>query len=264
MAELFISQLADGAGAPVVLSHALGLDHSMWAGISETWPGKRPVLVYDHRGHGRSPVTPGPYTMVDLVDDAVQVIEQWGRGPVVWIGLSMGGMVGQGLAIRRPDLVRGLVLAHTVAKYPPEGRAVWQQRIAAVSAGGMDAVADTVLQRYLSQSFRQEEPRVASELRGRLLCNDPQGYIACCHAVAGVDWLDELHRIECPTLVLAGAHDVGAPPAMARAIHERIHASRMEVFEHASHLSPVEQPEAFRQSMDHFIESVDLGPDIRP
>ena len=85
-----------------------------------------------------------------------------------------------------------------------------------------------------------------------------------CHAVAGVDWVDELHRIECPTLVLAGAHDVGAPPAMARAIHERIRASRMEVFEHASHLSPVEQPEAFRQSMDHFIESVDLGQDIRP
>lgn len=107
MAELFITQLADGAGVPVVLSHALGLDHSMWAGISEMWPGKRPVLVCDHRGHGRSPVTPGPYTMVDLVDDAVQVIEQWGRGPVVWIGLSMGGMVGQGLAIRRPDARAG-------------------------------------------------------------------------------------------------------------------------------------------------------------
>ena len=80
----------------------------------------------------------------------------------------------------------------------------------------------------------------------------------------GVVWLDELHRTECPTLVPAGAHDTGAPPAMARAIHERIRASRMEVFEHASHLSLVEQPEGFRQSVDHFIESIDLGQDIRP
>ena len=253
MPELFVTQLADGPGTPVVLSHALGLDHSMWISTAAMWQGERPVLAYDQRGHGRSPTTPGPYAMADLVDDAVTVIGRWCRGPVVWIGLSMGAMVGQGLAIGRPDLVRGLVLANTAARYPAEARIAWTQRIAAVSAGGMAAIVDLVLARYLTNAFRAAQPRIEAELRERLLRNDASGYVACCHAVANVDWLDELRRIECPTLVLAGAHDVGAPPAMAREIHERIVGSQMQVFDEASHLSPLEEPEAFMRSVRTFI-----------
>jgi 3-oxoadipate enol-lactonase len=165
-------------------------------------------------------------------------------------------MIGQGLAIRRPDLVRGLVLAHTAAQYPPAARQGWAQRIDAVAAGGMAAVADLVVQRYLNEDFIRRHPDVAAQLHEQLLSNDPRGYMASCYAVAKVDWLDVLQRIACPTLVLAGAHDVGATPAMARAIQERIPGAQIEVFEQASHLSLVEQPAAFGRAVHDFLQAV--------
>jgi 3-oxoadipate enol-lactonase len=257
MAEIFATQLADGPGRPVVLSHALGLDHTMWSAWAATQAGQRPVLAYDHRGHGKSSLPFGPITLHSLVDDAEQVVVEWRRGPVVFVGLSMGGMVGQGLAIRRPDLLRGLVLAHTAAVYPTAARLAWAQRIEAVRVGGMAAVADLVVQRYLNEDFRRSHPDTTARLRAQLLSNDAVGYSANCHAVAAVDWLDELHRIACPTLVLAGALDVGATPAMAEAIQQRIPGARLEVFDHASHLSPLEQPAAFQRAVHDFLLSAD-------
>lgn len=260
MSDLFATQLADGPGRPVVLSHALGLDHRMWSAWAETQSGRRPVLAYDQHGHGRSAVPSVPITMHSLVDDAERIVLDWQRGPVVWLGLSMGGMVGQGLAIRRPELIGGLVLAHTAAQYTAEARQAWAQRIEAVTAGGMEAVADLVVERYLSDDFRRRHPDVATRLRGQLLANDPAGYAACCHAVAGVDWLDALHRITCPTLVLAGALDIGATPAMAQAIRQRIPGARLELFELASHLSLLESPVAFQRAVDEFLLTLDAVP----
>lgn len=256
MSDIFVTQLANGPGRPVVLSHALGLDHTMWSAWAATQAGRRPVLAYDHRGHGRSPMTNGPLTMHTLVDDAERLVEQWQRGPVVWLGLSMGGMVGQGLAIRRSDLLCGLVLAHTTAVYPSAARLAWAQRIAAVNGGGMAAVADLVTQRYLNDAFRAAHPDATAGLRRQLLDNDPAGYVANCQAVADVDWLDALHRIACPTLVLAGALDVGATPAMAQAIQQRVAGARLEVIDNASHLSPLEQPDAFQHAVHDFLQTL--------
>lgn len=253
MTHLFARQLADGPGAPIVLSHALGLDHQMWTSTAAQFAGEHPVLAYDHRGHGRSPVTPGPYSMAQLVDDAREVIESWGRGPVIWVGLSMGGMVGQGLAIGRPDLVRALVLAHTTARYPAAARDAWQQRIRLVTQGGMPAVVDLVLQRYLTPAVREAQPQLEEQLRRRVLTTDAAGYAASCAAVASVDWLDDLNRIACPTLVLAGELDAGAPPAMAREMHERIRGARLAILPDASHLSPLEQPARFDAALRSFI-----------
>jgi 3-oxoadipate enol-lactonase len=257
MLDIFVTQLADGPGRPVVVSHALGLDHSMWSAWAATQAGQRPVLAYDHRGQGRSAMRVGPLTMQGLVDDAQRLVERWGRGPVVWLGLSMGGMVGQGLAIARPELLCGLILAHTAAVYPPAGRLAWAQRIAAVNGGGMAAVADLVTQRYLSDAFRADHPEVVERLREQLLDNDPAGYVANCQAVADVDWLDALHGVTCPTLVLAGALDIGATPAMALDIQQRIPVARLEVFENASHLSPLEQPAAFQRAVNDFLITLD-------
>lgn len=259
MGEIFVVQLADGPGRPVVLSHALGLDHTMWSDWALTQAGQRPVLAYDHRGHGRSSIPAGAMTMHALVDDAEKIILQWGRDAVVFVGLSMGGMVGQGLAIRRPELLGGLVLAHTAAVYSSVAQDAWAQRIEAVAAGGMGAVADLVVQRYLSDEFRRLHPDAAMRLRAQLMTNDARGYSASCHAVRGVDWLDELHRITCPTLVLAGALDLGATPAMAQVIQQRISGARLLVFEHASHLSPLEQPTAFHKAVQDFLLAVDPG-----
>ncbi|HEX6707127.1 MAG TPA: alpha/beta fold hydrolase [Albitalea sp.] len=245
-----------GRGAPVVLSHALGLSLGMWDAFATRLADTHEVARYDHRGHGGSAVPAGPYTLDQLVDDAARLIREWGRGPVVFIGLSMGGMVGQGLAIRHPDLVKGLVLANTTAKYPEAAGAMWLQRIAAVEAGGVAAVADAVVERYLSPAFRAEQPEAARALREQLLRSDPKGYVASCQAVMAVDWLDALPSVRCPTLVIAGAQDVGATPAMAQAIVERIPGAQLQVFEEASHLSVAEVPEVFAHTVEKFVARV--------
>ena len=247
----------DAAKAPIVLSHALGLDHRMWDGLAaQLAAAGHPVLRYDHRGHGASAVPAGPYTMAGLVDDAARLIGEWGRGPVVWVGLSMGGMVGQGVGVRHPHLVRALVLANTSGRYPPASKSVFEKRIEAVQRGGMAAVADSVIERYFSAAFRAAEPAATASAREQVLRCNPAGYAACCHAVGQVDWLDELHRVTCPTLVIAGALDVGAPVAMSDAIAQRIAGCELVVIDEASHLSVVEQPAAFSRALDAFLARV--------
>ena len=249
-----------GRGAPVVLSHALGLDLHMWDGLAAGLAATHELLRYDHRGHGGSAVPAGPYTMDDLIDDAARLIREWGRGPVVWVGLSMGGMVGQGLAIRHPELLRGLVLANTAAQYPAAAQVAWTQRIAAVEAGGLPAIADMVMERYFHTGFRAANPGVIAQARGTLLRTQAAGYVAACHAVAGVDWLARLPQISCPTLIVAGALDMGAPVALSEAIAQRIAGAKLVVFDEASHLSVAEQPAQFKQALSEFLAALPAVP----
>jgi 3-oxoadipate enol-lactonase len=244
--QLQVALQGQGERMPVVLSHALGLDLQMWDGLAARLAAQgHAVLRYDHRGHGGSARPAGPCTLDQLVDDSARVIREWGRGPVLFVGLSMGGMVGQGLALRHPELLQRLVLAHTTAQYPPAAREAWAQRIAKVEAGGMAAVAELVLERYLHADFRAAHPDTAAAIRAQLLRMDPAAYGASCQAVSAVDWLDTLPQITTPTLVIAGARDAGAPPAMAQAIAERIAGARLEIIDEASHLGVLEAPERF-------------------
>ena len=243
-----------GEGTPVVLSHALGLDIGMWDGLAARLAAAgHAVLRYDHRGHGGSAAPAGPYSMDDLVDDAARLVREWGRGPVTWIGLSMGAMVGQGLAIRHPELVSKLVLANTTSIYPEAAQAGWSQRIATVQSQGMAAVADMVVERYLHADFRAADPAATQAIRARILRNDPAGYAAACAAVAGVAWQDRLAQIAVPTLVISGARDAGAPPAMGQAIADRIPGARFEVIADASHLSVLETPSEFDALLGSFL-----------
>jgi 3-oxoadipate enol-lactonase len=252
--SLFTLELAQGPGAPVVLSHALGLDHSMWFRWAATQQGLRPVLAYDHRGHGKSCLPSGELSIQSMVDDAAELIRAWDKGPVLWLGLSMGAMVGQGLAIQHPDLVRSAVLAHTTACYSLSAQAAWAERIAAVTAGGMGAVVEAVTQRYLSADFRAANTSATNALQAQLLGNDPVAYSANCAAIAQVNWLDQLHRIHCPVLVIAGALDQGATPAMGQEIQSRIAGARLEVIEGAAHLSSLEKPEQFDHVVGRFLQ----------
>jgi 3-oxoadipate enol-lactonase len=228
----------------------------MWDGFAETVAADHPLLRYDHRGHGGSAIPVGPYALDDLVDDAARLVREWGVGPVVWIGLSMGGMVGQGLAIHHPELVRGLVIANSSARYPEAAKAMWAERIAKVERGGLETIADAVMERYFSADFGAAHADAVAGFRRHLLQTDAAGYVANCHAVRGVDWLDRLAQIRCPTLVVAGAEDIGAPVAMSEAMAARIPAAEIVVIERASHLSVVEQPEAFAQAVGRFLARV--------
>lgn len=241
-----------GQGTPVLLAHALGVDLHMWDGLAAALAGDHEVLRYDQRGHGGSAVPAGPYTPDQLVDDAARLIREWGRGPVVFVGLSMGGMVAQGLAVRHPELLRGVVIANSTAQYPAAARETWAQRIALVEREGLAAVADTTMERWFTAPFRAAEPAIVERHRQSILRSDPAGYLACCHAVAAVDWLDRLAAVRTPALVIAGTQDLGAPPVMSEAIAARLPGARLELLDTA-HLSVAEQPQVFERLLRDFV-----------
>ena len=239
----------------VVLAHALGCDLSMWDELANTLAADCRVICYDQRGHGGSDAPSGPCTMAGLADDAANLLRELDTGPVLWIGLSMGGMVGQELALRHPALVAALVIANATSVYPEEARAMWRARIEAVQAGGIESIADAVMARYFHEPFRTRHAATVARFRRRLVATDAQGYIACCHAVGNVDTSARLPSIAAPTLVIAGAIDAGTPPAMAEAMARQIPNARMEVLADASHLSAVEQPAAFARAVCEFAYS---------
>ena len=243
--------------APIVLSHALGLDLTMWDDLAaQLSAADHPVLRYDHRGHGGSAVPVGPYSMDDLVDDAARLIREWGRGPVVWVGLSMGSMVRQGLAVRYPELIKALVLANTTSKHPAVAGAVFEERIGALRKGGMASIVDAVLARYFSVAFCALHAEAVAGFRAKVLKTDRGGYAACCAAVGGVDWMEQLDAVKCPTLIIAGALDIGTPPAMSQAMAEKITDAELVVFDQASHLSVIGQPAQFAVALRRFLARV--------
>lgn len=240
----------------VVLAHALGCDMDMWDELANTLAADCRVISYDQRGHGSSDAPPGPYAMSELADDAARLMRELDSGPVVWIGLSMGGMVGQELAMRHPSLVAALVVANSTSGYPEDARKVWQDRIATVHVQGVEAIADAVMGRYFHDGFRASHAATVERFRRRLVATGAAGYIACCAAVAGVDTGARLAQIAVPTLVIAGELDAGTPLPMSEAISGQVQNGRLEVIPGASHLSAIEQPAQFANIVTDFIHDL--------
>jgi 3-oxoadipate enol-lactonase len=240
----------------IVLSHALGCDLTMWDALANQLAVDCRVIAYDHRGHGSSAAPAGPYSMADLADDAARLLRELDTGPVVWVGLSMGGMAGQELALRHPSLVRALVLANTTSGYPESARSVWEQRIAAVRRHGMEAIADTVMERYFHAGYRSSHRAVIERFRRRLVATDPAGYVACCQAVAAVDTGSRLGAVKVPALVIAGELDQGTPVDMAATLARSIPEASLTVLSQASHLSAIEQPQLFATAVLDFIKGL--------
>jgi 3-oxoadipate enol-lactonase len=251
---------APGAEPPptIVLAHALGVDAMMWDALANQLALDHRVICYDQRGHGASDCPPGPYSIADLADDAARVIDHavGAAGPVVFIGLSLGGMVGQQLALTRPELLRGLVLANTTSGFTPAARAVWDERIAAIEAGGLEAIVDATLQRWFHEGYRAVHAAKVARWRRRIVTQNPAGYLACCAAIRALDLTEQLNRIRTPTLVLAGELDMGTPPAMSEVIAHHIPAAQLFTLKRASHLSVLEQPVAFTNAVREFLASL--------
>jgi 3-oxoadipate enol-lactonase len=243
----------------VVLAHALGLDAMMWDALANQLAVDHRVICYDQRGHGASDCPPGPYGIEALAEDAARVIDHAGgsaSAPVVFVGLSLGGMVGQQLALSRPELLRGLVLANTTAAYPASARTVWDERMAAVQAGGLEAVVDATLQRWFHEGFRAAHAAKVARWRRRVVSQNPEGYLACCAAIRELDLSEQLAHIHMPSLVIAGELDMATPPAMSEAIARKIAGAQFVLLKRASHLSVLEQPVAFSNLVREFIASV--------
>ena len=246
-----------GTGEAVVLAHAIGCDHRMWSEVAPALAAQFRVIALDARGHGRSPVVPRPYSLEIMADDACLVLEKLGIARAHWVGLSMGGMIGQAFALRHPARLARLVIANSTCSYGPEGRAMWQARAKAVQEGGLEAIRAMVEARYFSESFRASQPARVAEVMGRFMETPVEGYLGCCDAIAKLDYADDLIRVKAKTLVIAGELDAGTPPAMSEAIAAKIPGARMATIAGAAHLSAAEKPEAFaRLAADFLAERV--------
>lgn len=243
-----------GRGPAVVLVHAIGCDLRMWDSIApRLLTGGLRVVRVDVRGHGASPVPARPYSLEGLAGDVAGVLDRLAIEKAHWIGLSMGGMIGQAFALRHGDRLARLVLANTTSSYGVDGRPMWEARAKAVEEGGMAAVKDLAMARYFSDDFRKCEPEIVATVGRRFLATPPAGYIGCCDAIRELDYGEELARIKAPTLVIAGAEDIGTPPAMSEEIVRRIPGARLAVIPGAAHLSAVEKPSEFGALVGDFL-----------
>jgi 3-oxoadipate enol-lactonase len=237
--------VTEGTGPPVIFSHALGLDLHLWDAIVPRLAAMMTTVRYDVRGHGRSEPITAPFDISDLVDDAIRLIDELRYDRVSWVGLSLGGMIGQGLAIAHPDRIERLVLANTMSRYPDENRVAWRERAHRARTEGMAALADFVMTRYFSPAFGQSRPDEVARTSDVLVRVDPFAYAAFCDAIASLDYADRLGQIRCPALAITGDADVAALPTWTGEIAERIPGARLATIAGAGHLSVLERPEEF-------------------
>jgi 3-oxoadipate enol-lactonase len=222
----------------------------MWSpqveAFSECWR----VLRYDTRGHGRSPVLPGPYTIGQLGTDVLELLDAHGIERASFCGLSMGGTVGMWLGTHAADRIDRLVLCNTAPYFgPPE---LMNARMATVRAQGMAAIVDGVIERWFAPAFRAADPATVQRIREMLLASSPEGYVACCAALRDLDLWDTLRGIRAPTLVIAGSDDPSSPPATALAIAAAIPGARCIELP-AAHLSNLGAAAAFNASVLGFL-----------
>lgn len=250
---------AQGDGPCVVLSHSLACHSAMWEPQAAWLRDRYRVVCIDTRGHGLSAAPPGPYTLEELVADTVAVLDHHGVARVHFVGLSMGGMIGQLLALAHPERVASLTLADTTSRFPPGSEQVWAERIATATGQGMEALVEPTLARWFTADYRARGGEALERVAAMIRSTPVAGYVGCCHAIPRIDTTGRLGEIRCPALVIVGEDDPGTPVAMAKAIHDAIPGSELVVIPKASHLCNLERPDAFNRVLGGFLDRVAGG-----
>ena len=242
----------DPSGAPVVFANSLGTDLRLWDDVLPHLPPGLRLIRYDKRGHGLTSCPPAPYSMGALVTDAERLLDHLGVQDCVFVGLSIGGMIAQGLAVKRLDLVRAMVLSNTAARIGTA--ALWEDRIAQVRAGGIAALADPVMERWFSKPFRAT-PALAA-WRTMLTRQPAEGYMGCCAAIAGTDFYTTTAGLSLPTLAIAGSEDGSTPPDLVRETAELVKGARFHLIRGAGHLPCVEKPAEYAEVLTGFLKEI--------
>lgn len=242
----------EGSGAPVVFCNSLGTDLRLWDKVLPLLPAGLRLVRFDNRGHGLTEAPPAPYTMGQLVGDAEALMDFLGLRDCVFVGCSIGGMVAQGLAVKRLDLLRAVVLSNTAARIGT--REIWNERIAAVAAGGVEALADGVMERWFTADFRGGLE--LSAWRNMLTRTPAAGYAGCSAAIAGTDFYTTTATLRLPVLGIAGSDDGSTPADLVRETTELVPGARFSLIRGAGHLPMVEQPAAFAAALSGFLREI--------
>jgi 3-oxoadipate enol-lactonase len=255
---LLAYRLTGPATAPVLaLVNSLGTDARIWDGVIERLSADYRLLSYDKRGHGLSDTVPGDYALDDHVDDLLGLLDHLGIGSLALAGVSVGGLIAQGLALRAPERLTALVLCDTAASIGDA--AGWNARIDTVNTEGLGAIADSVMQRWFSPCFRQAHPDALAGWRNLFLRSDAAGYVATCATLRDTDLRTQIGAIATPTLVVAGEDDLSTPVELVRSCATAIAGSRFHILPDTGHIPSIEQPAALAQLIDRFLKETVHG-----
>jgi 3-oxoadipate enol-lactonase len=252
--SLAASVSGQGEGAPwIVLSNSLGATMMMWEPQLALLGSRYRILSYDTRGHGASETPPAPYRFDDLVGDVIALLDHFGIAKASYLGLSLGGMTGLGLAIRHPDRIERLVCCDARADAPPPFVQSWDDRLAAIGRGGLAAIVSGTMERWFVEDWRKAHPEQLERFEREFLRTSPEGYSGCAEALKQLDYLKDLGRIALPTLYVVGEKDGGAPPAAMRAMADATPGAGFEVVPDAAHLANVDNANAFNRAISSFL-----------
>jgi 3-oxoadipate enol-lactonase len=239
-------------GPVVVLSNSLGATHTMWDENLADLERHFRVVRYDTRGHGDSPVPPGPYTIDDLAEDVITFLDRLGVQRAHFVGLSLGGMTGMRFAARHPERIDRLVLLCTGAHLTPSS--AWLDRAATVRADGTRAIAEAVVARWFTRGFLEAHPDVKAACEATVAATPDEGYAGCCEVIATMDLRADLPEINAPTLAIAGADDPATPPPHLGAIADAVQDGRLLVIPDSAHLANAERPELITRAILEHLE----------
>lgn len=239
-------------GAPVVFAHALGTNLHLWDAVLPHLPQGLRLIRYDLRGHGRSDVPPAPYAMGALVADAEQLLDRLNIRDAVFVGISIGGMIAQGLAVKRLDQIRALVLSNTAAKIAT--RAQWEARMDTIRAQGLDSIVAPTLERWFAPGFR--DCADAQRWGQSIVDTAPEGYLGCCAALAGTDFYTPTSGLRLSCLGIAGGYDGSTPPDLVRETLGVIPGARFELMRRSGHLPPVDAPKDYAAHLTTFFKEI--------
>jgi 3-oxoadipate enol-lactonase len=248
---IFAQMTGPENGPTVVFSNSLGTTLHLWDAVLPLLPEGLRILRYDMRGHGRSDAPEGPYSMGQLISDAEAVCDAFDIKDAMFVGLSVGGMIAQGLAVKRPDLIRAMVLSNTAAKIG--NPKLWQDRISFITANGLAAASDEIMRRWFWRDFYVTPEMTA--WKAMVEATSIKGYTGVCAAIAGTDFYTPTSGLRIPALGIAGSEDGSTPPDLVRETTDLIPGSKFALIRRAGHLPCVEQPAEFAQHLCDFFSA---------
>jgi len=257
--QINIETSGNPAGPVVMMGHSLGCGLSMWDPQMALLEPDFQVVRLDMRGHGLSDAPLGPYTLDELADDVIAVMDKQGIDKAHWVGLSIGGMFGQSLLLRYPERFLSAVLCDTMSAQPEGAAKLWSERIAKVEAEGLGSIKQATLDRWFTPAFLASDDKAAiasvAAVGAQIDRATDTGYLGCCQAITGLDFINRLHTIKTKVLLIVGADDMATPASASEAMHERLPNSELVILANAAHISNVEQADAFNAALGPFLRT---------